>query len=228
MRGQYSRGGCSGYRAGMHRFVRSGVGVMCAFVAVAACSSGKSEHPATALPPTGTTSDPATVVPPPSTTAASSTAATTSPSPTSSTRPVRPVLSSTAKTDTATGAEAVARFWHEALGYAFQTGDTAPLKSVAGPGCEACENYAAGVDAEVKKGLKYRSEPLRILDIGLSKFQRSSAVVRVEVVAGQVRLYDPKSRTTKLGSKPHEGTDRVYLSWSSGRWLARHVYLDSK
>jgi hypothetical protein len=227
------RGGCSGYRAGMHRFVRSGVGVMCAFATLAACSSGEADHPATALPPTDTTSDPATVVPPPSTTAASSvpaTSPTASPGPTSSqsTAPVKPVLAPAAEADTAGGAKAVARFWHEALGYAFQTGNTAPLKSVAGPGCEACQNYSAGVDAEVKKGLEYRSEPLRILGVGLSKFQRTSAVVRVVLVAGQVRLYDPKSRTTKLGSKPHRGIDRVYLSWLDGRWQTRHVYLDTK
>jgi hypothetical protein len=138
------------------------------------------------------------------------------------------VLPSTAKTDTAAGAEAVARFWHEAFGYAFQTGDTAPLKSVAGPGCEACENYAEAIDGAVRKGDKYRSDPDRILRTETITFHSASAIIRVVVMTGQVRLYDAGTGKTQLGSKPTRLVDLVHLSWSRTRWLTRHVYLDKK
>ena len=200
---------------------------MCAFVTLAGCSSGKSDHPATALPPTGTTSDPVTVVPPPSTSAVSPTA-TASASPTSSPQPAKPVLPAAAQEDTEAGASAVARFWHEALGYAFQTGDTSPLKSVAGAGCEACQNYSSGIDAEVAKGMKYRSDPSPVVGVQMIKFAATNATVRIAVSAGQVRVYNPRTRTTQLGSKASHVVDDVYLSWEATRWTVRHVYLDRK
>jgi hypothetical protein len=141
---------------------------------------------------------------------------------------VKPVLAAVAKRDTAVGAAEVAKFWHESLGYAFQTGDTSPLKSVAGPGCEACQNYAEAIDGEVRKGNRYDSDPDRILRTETVSFHTTAATIRVVIITGQVRLFNPRTRKTQLGSKPTRVIDLVHLSWSGTRWLANHVFLDKK
>lgn len=50
-----------------------------------------------------------------------------------------PVLPEVAKTETKEGLEAFARYWYEALSYAYETGDLNLVTAVTGPSCANCD-----------------------------------------------------------------------------------------
>ena len=63
-----------------------------------------------------------------------------------------PVLPEEAKQQTPEGAVAFATWWFDTLNYATATGDTAILKSVAGPDCGTCRNYIDEIDSAYRYG----------------------------------------------------------------------------
>ena len=62
------------------------------------------------------------------------------------------VLPADAQAPTPEGARAFARFWFEALNKAAATGDTADLRALAHPECQACRRFAESIDFLYKDG----------------------------------------------------------------------------
>lgn len=107
----------------------------------------------------GAPADPGTATPAPSGSATSSPSATPTPTPTPSavykpadaSGPAQnvpvPVLPEVAKTETKEGAEAFAKYWFSILSYAYETGDTIALSTLAKPECVFCQGLVDDIEA---------------------------------------------------------------------------------
>ncbi|MDP9905936.1 DUF6318 family protein [Arthrobacter bambusae] len=56
-----------------------------------------------------------------------------------------PVLPEAAKANTKEGVEAFARYWFQALSYAYETGDTTAIKRATGPSCVFCNGLQESI-----------------------------------------------------------------------------------
>ncbi|UYY82384.1 DUF6318 family protein [Arthrobacter sp. YA7-1] len=56
-----------------------------------------------------------------------------------------PVLPEAAKTNSKEGVEAFARYWFQALSYAYETGDTSAIKRTTGPNCVFCNGLQESI-----------------------------------------------------------------------------------
>lgn len=190
---------------------------MCAFATLAACSAGKADHPATALPPADTTSDPATVVPPPSTTAASSTAPMISP--TKSGRAQLPPKPSGASDHSVQGAEQAAKYWLELLTYAMETGDTSPFKEVSSKTCETCQNFAGAIDGYIPEGDSVSAESRFRLISAVGNSGTGSVLLDFTFVTCQIRVSHNDDGKSELGDPPETARTTAHLIWRDSRWL---------
>ena len=208
----------SGYRAGMHRFVRSGVGVVLAVGMVAGCSSDNGGKPATTLPPTGSSTDPGTVVPPPTTTAP----ATSSPAPT---KPVKPNLPATAKHDTAAGAQVAAKYWLDLLTFAMATGNTGPFKAVSSAACTTCDNFAGAINDYVREGYTVSvHKPFRLLATQpLGRPVNRVVSLEFDFVTGQIGVR--RHGHTQLGDPSETARTTARLTWRADHWVMTSVAL---
>lgn len=78
-------------------------------------------------------------------------ATSTAPVPTTA-APTPPALPPEAATADAAGAAAFVRHWFDLVNYAYATGDTAPLRAVSEPTCEACATMIGFVDDQYLDG----------------------------------------------------------------------------
>ncbi len=125
---------------------QSAVTVLLCCLVASGCSHDNPDAPPDSSSRTATT----TVVP----TTPSSTA---SPSPTAtpiSAQPTKPTLPAANRQDTAAGARATAVYWLRTLGYAFDSGDTKPMRAISFPNCQACANYGDAIDDVIRMGGK--------------------------------------------------------------------------
>lgn len=77
----------------------------------------------------------------------------TAPTATPRTTPPPPPLPSTAQADSPAGAESFARYYMALLDYAYQTGNTSPVRGVAR--CKGCDAVADGIDSWYRQGGHY-------------------------------------------------------------------------
>ncbi|AMM32020.1 hypothetical protein SA2016_1340 [Sinomonas atrocyanea] len=109
-------------------------------LALSGCSGGADAE--SQGPPTASPSASATATPTPS--------VDSRPTPASSTGPARnlpkPEMPAAAKENTKAGFEAFTQYWFDAVTYALETGDTAPLKAISKPDCKICNGYIARAD----------------------------------------------------------------------------------
>jgi Family of unknown function (DUF6318) len=143
--------------------VRIKVALAAVAVALATAGSACSHDPDPSPTPTGQ---------PPSTTATATATAT------ASTTPPPPPLPAAARADTPVGAESFARYYMDVLDYAYQTGNTAPVRAAAH--CKGCDAVADGIDAWYRQGGHYEGGAFTILAITALKYVRAkNAIVSV-------------------------------------------------
>jgi len=207
----------------MHRFVRSGVGVLLAVGMVAGCSSDNGGKPATTLPPTGSSTDPGTVVPPPTTTAPAVTVSPTQ-KPTA-TQPTKPVLPAVASQHTKAGAKAMAEYWLYAWDYSLGTADSAPMISVSASNCYTCNKLRDEGDSIIHDGgTVIAVHKMKLISAQVTRFSSTHAEVLAKYVTGQVRIRIPKQHFDELGKPPTQAQRKVVLTRRGQRWIVDNVY----
>jgi hypothetical protein len=109
---------------------------------LAGCSGGAPADPGTAAPTSAESASPsATPTPTPTPSAVYKPADASGPA---QNVPV-PVLPEVAKTETKEGAEAFTKYWFSVLSYAYETGDTEPLKALSAPDCIFCKGLVDNI-----------------------------------------------------------------------------------
>ncbi len=205
----------------MRSLGRSAAAVVVGCLLVSGCSSGEPDQASTSLPPESSSSTPATTVVP------TTSSSTPSPSPTvtpTSAKPTKPTLPAANRQDTTAGARATAVYWLKTLGYAFDSGDTKPMRAISFPDCQACANYGDAIDDVIRMGGKITTlHKFRPLTSTVIHASRSTASVAVSYLTGQSRVHYPhkkdqtSDRSVKLRSK-------MVLTWTSHGWKVNDLY----
>lgn len=86
-------------------------------------------------------------------------------------------------------ASSVARAWADAYGEAMTTGDTRRMRSISGPSCAQCHDFADDLDGlyAAGGGVEMRSTPYKVLEVEFVRAAGPTAVIlemRIRVSAG--------------------------------------------
>lgn len=209
-------------RRGRQSFLASGaVLVFAGLLALTGCTTpDDGNNPGTASPPspTVTTMAPATTAPPPTTAAVYKPATDTGPA---ENVPI-PVLPEKAKEFSKEGLIAFAEYWYSTLGYAFETGDPAPMMAISDPGCKTCAVMEKGVISGHKDG-KWIMGGKMVIDVPDTSFvPTDDGTYQVITMARQehVKYYkSDKSLSKDLGVSVAEEDILVGIH-QNGAWLA--------
>lgn len=172
----------------------------------------------------------------PSAAPATSTAAPTSAAPTPAPSPVYkpatangpaqnvpvPVLPAKAKEFSKAGLEAFARYWYSTLGYAFETGDVAPLMAITDAGCTTCANVKETVVPWHEEGRWIVGGKMNVHS-SESKFVKTpddnyQAVVVIQ--QEQVSFYERPGKPYKQLPQRIARPDIVIAIFANGKWTA--------
>lgn len=130
-----------------------------------------------------------------------------------------PVLPEVAKTETKAGLEAFVAHWYATLSYAYETGDTQPLKEISGPKCAFCTGLTESVSAAWGGGRWVLGGKIKTPAIAAEVVSGgpSYAIVQVLQQAVEIRksdggLYQDPTKATNTGS-------RADATFSSSGWI---------
>ncbi|POH58557.1 hypothetical protein CVS28_10420 [Arthrobacter glacialis] len=136
-----------------------------------------------------------------------------------------PVLPGKAKEFSKEGLIAFTEYWYETLGYAFETGDPAPMMSISDPGCRTCEaiekmvvsGHAGG--KWIVGGKMVIGAPASSFTLTAEKTYQAITMARQE----QVKYFKADKTLSKdLGVTIAEG-DILVGDYKGGRWIALTV-----
>jgi hypothetical protein len=132
----------------------------------------------------------------------------TTPSATPITTPPPPVLPATARADSPAGAESFARYYMGLLDYAYQTGNTTPLRAAAR--CQGCDALAAGIDKSYAAGNRIQGGRIAVNNARTSKYAtKASASVQVTYSSAARKVVAPTGKVTEV---PGEDNVRLLLT----------------
>ncbi len=192
---------------------------------VPGCSSTGLDQASTALPPDSSSSTLASTVAPTTPTSPVSPSPTATPSPTPTRpKPPKPAVPAANRQDTAAGARATAVYWIEALGYAFATGDTKPMRAISFSNCQSCRNYGGDIDELVRMGGVITAvHPFKLERSAVERASKSTATIAVRYLTGQSHVHIPH-KLDKTGAAPGQVRGEIDLTWTSGGWKVNDLY----
>ncbi len=191
---------------------------------VSGCNSGGPDQASTSLPPDSSSSTPASAAGP--TTPSSPVSPAPSATPTQS-PPAKPAVPAANKHDTPAGAQATAVYWIEALGYAFATGDTKPMRAISFSNCKTCVNFADPIDEIVRQGGSITAvHPFRPEASSIVRASEANASIAVRYLTGQSHVHIPR-KVDRTGHTPVEVRAKVALTWASRGWKVNELYLEN-
>ncbi len=196
--------------------IRVCAGLCC--LALSACNSGHADQAARSSPPKPSSLNSRTTAPTvPSSTGLSPTAL----------KPEPPRLPAVNEHDTASGARATAVYWLRALGYAFDTLDTTPMRAIAFSNCQACANYGDAIDDVADKhGRMTTLHPFRPVHATVERASKATASVLVTFRTGQSLIHIPreKDQTTDRSTTVR---GKVFLTWTVHGWKVNDLSIAS-
>lgn len=128
-----------------------------------------------------------------------------------------------AKADTEKGAEAFASFWVDTLNSATSSGNTTELRSLAGPNCRRCDDFAQSLDQIYGAGGHVSTKGWQVTSVipvsGASK-DNPGFQVTVQVSPQKVvRSTDAKSKTYPGGKQGFQ----MYLVREDDHWVVDRI-----
>jgi hypothetical protein len=110
------------------------------------------------------------------------------------------------------------RLWIEAQNVALRTGDTAPLRDLAAPGCRGCSDFSDGIDEIVNAGGSFEGGEWTLVRARVEDPAARPVRVNVAVrIAGGTTIVESGSEPNTYGP-----TRRIFvfeMSDESGVWL---------
>ena len=136
-----------------------------------------------------------------------------------------PVLPEKAKEFSEEGLIAFTEYWYQTLGYAFETGDPAPMMAITGPSCATCEAIRVAVGPWHSDGRWIVGGQMTVLTTSTSfiSVQGNPYEVTALVRQKQLKFYRGNgSLAEDRGQKPSVG-DVFTASHVDGQWTAIDV-----
>lgn len=136
-----------------------------------------------------------------------------------------PILPEKAKEFSKEGLIAFTEYWYQTLGYAFETGDPAPMMAITGPSCSTCEAMKVAVGPWHSEGRWIVGGQMTVLSANTSFMPVQSDVYEVTALVRQQQLIFYRgdgSLAEDRGQKSSVG-DVLTASHIEGKWTAIDV-----
>ncbi|MDR6507149.1 DUF6318 family protein [Arthrobacter oryzae] len=130
-----------------------------------------------------------------------------------------PVLPEAAKAETKEGLEAFAKYWYEALSYAYETGDTTTWSAMTSTNCAFCTRIRQGLESAYAKGRWVAGGKMSTPSVaGIFKPETPSQQVKIQSIQDQIDYYDADGSVGQPPT-PSSNTASVMIAvFESGSW----------
>jgi hypothetical protein len=135
------------------------------------------------------------------------------------------VLPEAAKAETKEGLEAFAKYWYQALSYAYETGDTTLLKNVSGPECVFCSGLARGVESAWRDGKWVEGGIIETPTVTVGFSTGSASQATIQVLQQQIGI---RKLDGSLYQAPTEATNtasQATASFGANGWVMSNLGL---
>ena len=172
----------------------------------------------------------------PTVSVSASATATSSPSPTAVYRPADakgkaenvpvPVLPEAAKANSKEGVEAFARYWFQALSYAYETGDMAVWSAMTSAECVFCNRIKQGLESAYVKGRWVVGGKMTTPSVEVNfKSEALSQQVTIQTIQSQIDYYDADGSVGQPSTPPSNSAIVMIGAFESGSWKVKDLGL---
>jgi hypothetical protein len=130
--------------------------------------------------------------------------------------PVKPAL---ADKNTKEGLEAFAKYWYQALSYAYETGDTSLVQSLSGPNCRFCSGLAEGLNSAWEGGQWVAGGKIETPSIkGKFTLGAKTQQATVQVIQSDIAIYKAPGKLLQAVTKETNTASQAVVSFDSRGW----------
>ncbi|MHC6219758.1 DUF6318 family protein [Arthrobacter sp. MMS24-S77] len=130
-----------------------------------------------------------------------------------------PVLPEAAKANSKEGVEAFARYWFQALSYAYETGDMAVWSAKTAPQCVFCARIKKGIESGYSKGRWVVGGKMTTPSIkALHKPSAPSQQVEIQTIQDQIDYFEADGRVSQPSTPPSNSASVMIAVFESGAW----------
>lgn len=130
-----------------------------------------------------------------------------------------PVLPEAAKANSKEGVEAFARYWFQALSYAYETGDTEHWSPKTASQCVFCASLKKGLDSGYSKGRWLVGGKMTTPSIrALYKADAPSQQVEIQTIQDQIDYFEADGSISQPPTPPSNSATVMIAVFESGSW----------
>ena len=130
-----------------------------------------------------------------------------------------PVLPEAAKANSKEGVEAFARYWFQALSYAYETGDVEQWWPKTASQCAFCSSLKKGLDSGYSKGRWIAGGKLTTPSIrALYKPDAPSQQVEIQTIQDQIDYFEADGSISQPPTPPSNSATVMIAVFESGSW----------
>ncbi|MGO4584117.1 DUF6318 family protein [Arthrobacter sp. 2RAF6] len=137
-----------------------------------------------------------------------------------------PVLPEAAKANSKEGVEAFARYWFQALSYAYETGDMAAWSAMTSAECLFCNRIRQGLESAYVKGRWVVGGKMTTPSVEANfKSEALSQQVTIQTIQSQIDYYDADG---SVGQPPTPASNSAIVmigAFESGSWKVKDLGL---
>ena len=130
--------------------------------------------------------------------------------------PIKPAL---ADKNTKEGLEAFTKYWYQTLSYAYETGDTSPVRSISGPSCRFCNGLAEGLKAAWQgtqwvAGGRIETPSIKGKYVPGAKTQQAT----VQVIQTEISIYKAPGKLLQKVTKESNTASQAVVTFNAKGW----------
>lgn len=129
-----------------------------------------------------------------------------------------PVLPDVAKTPTEAGMEAFTRYWFAVLDYAYQTGNTGPLKAISRPDCSFCAGLVEAIESAWADGRWVSGGRIQTPAVTAASAESGHWHATVQVIQAPLNVHKPDGELFQEPTKATNVGSVAVASLGSDGW----------
>ena len=136
-----------------------------------------------------------------------------------------PVLPEEAKKETKEGAIAFTKYWFQLMGYAYETGDVAPLAAATGPACDMCNSVMRVVPKAYSEDswLVGGTFSTPSVDSNFNPQADQTIPVTVQVIQTRISYHDATGAEYRSATEQTSTGNVAFLKYFNGSWKLHGV-----
>ncbi|OOP63700.1 hypothetical protein BMF89_05850 [Arthrobacter sp. SRS-W-1-2016] len=131
-----------------------------------------------------------------------------------------------AKANSKEGVEAFARYWFQALSYAYETGDMAVWSAMTSAECVFCNRIKQGLESAYVKGRWVVGGKMTTPSVEVNfKSEALSQQVTIQTIQSQIDYYDADGSVGQPSTPPSNSASGMIAAFESGSWKVKDLGL---